>query len=510
MAVACVVLLDTDALAAPITVAQFDFDDEFGGPDAEGWRALEREGDEDAYFHVEDFSGAGHTISPLSGSASMWCGLTAEDPRTCHWEGAPGYGNSWRQNLSSVEFAVQGDVTLAFLMDASLETGYDFVFVQYEDLDGAWITLDSYDCGRFSPCNTPSQSYVIPAAEHDGTIRFRFFLSSDGAISDEGFWAAFIHTAFVVDDLSVSDATGLVDFQDFESEAINDAVTTDGNWYAEVNSDALNSGGLHSGTSLLQESVTQNSTNMWAFLGGSTTKYTCVGHPEQATTPWTRSIVRSPRISIMQDVDGNLLSGVVDSIVVSFDVYRDIPVGQQKSYITQILSYSPCFIGRQRSWHDGNQKDWFRHEVVLVPPAGTIEIVVELGVDNTTPDHPCNSHAPLFDNVVVERFGGVVTATQPADGPLRGALSQNRPNPFNPITVIEYEVPAGNEHVQLRIFDARGRIVRTLVDERQRGGPASVSWDGTDQDGRQLASGVYYYQLTTGNKQVSRRMVLLK
>jgi hypothetical protein len=92
--------------SVPVTVAEFDFDDGQGGPDPQGWRPLYRFESEQAHFHVEDFSGAGHQAAPLEGSRSMWCGLTAEDPRTCHWSNPPGYGSNWNENLISTDFVV--------------------------------------------------------------------------------------------------------------------------------------------------------------------------------------------------------------------------------------------------------------------------------------------------------------------------------------------------------------------------------------------------------------------
>ena len=73
-------------------------------------------------------------------------------------------------------------------------------------------------------------------------------------------------------------------------------------------------------------------------------------------------------------------------------------------------------------------------------------------------------------------------------------LSQNYPNPFNPSTTIRYELP-GPAQVVLDIYDLRGRKVRTLVRGRQLAGVHSVLWNGRDESGGSLASGVYFYRL---------------
>ena len=93
--------------------------------------------------------------------------------------------------------------------------------------------------------------------------------------------------------------------------------------------------------------------------------------------------------------------------------------------------------------------------------------------------------------------------------PDRYRLSQSRPNPFNPNTTIEYDIPH-TEQVILRIYDTLGREVRTLVNARQPAGFHQVVWDGRNQQGRMVGSGVYLYTLTAGTFNQSKRMTLLK
>jgi hypothetical protein len=91
------------------------------------------------------------------------------------------------------------------------------------------------------------------------------------------------------------------------------------------------------------------------------------------------------------------------------------------------------------------------------------------------------------------------------------SLAQNSPNPFNPSTTISYSVPEGNtDHVSLSVYDLRGRLIRTLVDQVREAGNYSVFWDGTDRFGRQVSSGVYFYRIRAGEFTQSRKMVLLK
>lgn len=89
------------------------------------------------------------------------------------------------------------------------------------------------------------------------------------------------------------------------------------------------------------------------------------------------------------------------------------------------------------------------------------------------------------------------------------ALHQNYPNPFNPTTVVAYTV-ARRCHVTIRIFNILGQEVRTLVDTPQEAGQYRVTWNGTDQAGKAVASGVYLYRIVAGDFAASRKMVLLK
>ncbi len=106
------------------------------------------------------------------------------------------------------------------------------------------------------------------------------------------------------------------------------------------------------------------------------------------------------------------------------------------------------------------------------------------------------------------------TSTGVAEGdvtvtPTEFALLQNRPNPFNPVTTIGYALPE-QAHVTIKVYNVAGALVKTLRDERQEAGSRSVVWDGTNDGGRKVASGVYLCRMTAGAYTDSRVMVLLK
>lgn len=105
------------------------------------------------------------------------------------------------------------------------------------------------------------------------------------------------------------------------------------------------------------------------------------------------------------------------------------------------------------------------------------------------------------------------------------ALSQNYPNPFNPVTKIHY-VAGGRQtkaavggrptadnsftHATLKIYNILGQKVRTLVDEPKRAGSYEVIWDGKDDQGKDVASGIYFYQLTAGDYKETKKMTLIR
>jgi hypothetical protein len=90
-----------------------------------------------------------------------------------------------------------------------------------------------------------------------------------------------------------------------------------------------------------------------------------------------------------------------------------------------------------------------------------------------------------------------------------GIAMSNYPNPFNPATTIRYEVSSA-QNVALAIFDVNGRLVRALDAGMKSAGAHEKRWDGRDNQGRPVASGVYYARLTGQQQTLTRKIVLLK
>ena len=95
------------------------------------------------------------------------------------------------------------------------------------------------------------------------------------------------------------------------------------------------------------------------------------------------------------------------------------------------------------------------------------------------------------------------------NSPQRFALYPNLPNPFNPTTLLSFDLPAAAP-VRLQVLDGAGRVVRRLLDEARPAGLQRVVWDGRDDDGRPAASGTYFAHLVAGSERATRKMILVR
>jgi hypothetical protein len=93
--------------------------------------------------------------------------------------------------------------------------------------------------------------------------------------------------------------------------------------------------------------------------------------------------------------------------------------------------------------------------------------------------------------------------------PLTYELGNNYPNPFNPTTEIEYGIPVSN-HVSIEIFNELGQKVKTLVDRYMTQGKYHATWDGTNDTGSLMPSGMYFYKMTSSHFTSVKKMMLLK
>ncbi len=143
----------------------------------------------------------------------------------------------------------------------------------------------------------------------------------------------------------------------------------------------------------------------------------------------------------------------------------------------------------------------------VVGPAGTWEFDVKNGTsaDKNSNIPPLVSDCPDGTPDIILNVEEIASAVLPDDY----MLKQNSPNPFNPETSIDFAIPHSG-HVHLDIFNTLGQKVKTLVDEPLNAGFKRVQWDGRDNSGHEVASGVYFYRMSVDNFTASKKMLLLK
>lgn len=107
---------------------------------------------------------------------------------------------------------------------------------------------------------------------------------------------------------------------------------------------------------------------------------------------------------------------------------------------------------------------------------------------------------PEFTTQYVERTSTIPTVF---------ALHQNSPNPFNPITAVKYDMPKAGD-VQISVFNVLGQRVTDLVNGYQEAGSHEVVWNGKDDGGSSVASGIYFYRIKTSEFSDTKKMLLLK
>jgi len=90
------------------------------------------------------------------------------------------------------------------------------------------------------------------------------------------------------------------------------------------------------------------------------------------------------------------------------------------------------------------------------------------------------------------------------------ALRGIQPNPFAGTTRVTFDIPASGGEMRLEIFDVSGRHVRTLADGHESAGRKQVVWNGADESGRRVASGIYYCRMRAGAYEETVKMTLIR
>jgi hypothetical protein len=148
------------------------------------------------------------------------------------------------------------------------------------------------------------------------------------------------------------------------------------------------------------------------------------------------------------------------------------------------------------------------------------EVLSELQTMAQSGDATAAEHVKFFGMIIADYEGqqsadegglakAVLAVDQASTPPMTTELAQNYPNPFNPETTIRLRLNE-NQKIRLLIFDLTGKLVRTLAEGEFPAGEQAISWDGRDQQGQWVASGVYFYELLTNDKIERRKMALIR
>jgi len=166
--------------------------------------------------------------------------------------------------------------------------------------------------------------------------------------------------------------------------------------------------------------------------------------------------------------------------------------------------------------------------VLLTDTTGAAKVAIgEWAILSDTPFGTVEEQNPFtFDTKIEDDFGQVTVAVtsdtavtidiivDAIDGELGNlpktyVLQQNFPNPFNPVTTIKYQLPKASD-VMLKIYNILGQSVISLINERQEAGYKSIIWNGMNESGAKVSTGIYFYVMEAGNFRSIKKMMLLK
>jgi C1A family cysteine protease len=226
------------------------------------------------------------------------------------------------------------------------------------------------------------------------------------------------------------------------------------------------------------------------------------------TTEWFPLVVYKSTYADYDDTNTYTLTVTPPYITVtSPNGKEDWQVGQTYP----ITWTSSCFTGDVKlTYSTNNGANWITilastsndgSEPWVIPNTPSDSCLVK--ISDVTDDIP----ADTSDSVFAIGVTGVSETEEEKE--FTFSLAQNFPNPFNPNTSIQFSLPVSGR-VSLKIYNLSGQEVRTLIDEDKRKGEYEVLWDGKDNSGKNVASGIYFYHIRAKNFAETKKMVLLK
>jgi len=482
----------------------------------------------------------------IGADKALSCNLTLSEANKRNWA-SPGYGNEWDVSASrDFNYNGSGAVYLDYDCEFDLEPNYDWALVNIT-VGNTTTTLATYTGEGSSDVEHPINitPYLTPA----GPYTISFHVQSDVSNSDEdggnptncgvlnvwhvsvygggenystlfqdhaGGWAQDpLYTEYFLvenrqpigSDIHLPGSGLLIWHVDQASQSGGiannrprgvEVEQADGLGHLEADVNSGDAGDPFPGTS-----------NKMLFAGGTTPNSTSHSN---GSSVW---------IQLLTGNGNNMIARMFGGFGPPDPVEVDPPAGESgdvvqlqidgssfvKTPTVELVLYVP-------------EEEELQHGVVTVVPIPAFS-VEWLGHNRILANFDLTDAPNGLFNIVVHNPGGttgVIEAvftisgaipTPAGKSPLEFSLSPAYPNPFNPTTTIRFEVPT-REHVALTVYDVGGALVRKLVNEEKAPGSYSLQWNGTDDKGRRVSSGVYFYKITAGEFTDVRKMTLLK
>jgi hypothetical protein len=493
----------TTAVAETTIRHQIFFNDFEGG--TAGWNVINyRAGQPNAWNLVS----GGHSCV---GNA-WWCG----QPGFTHGDG---YDNNWVQKLTTnVPITLNGTSgnKLTFKYRCATEYYFDWgwVMMRGSNSGAKWDTLASFSGDFGTACNSASVDIPDSFTTVTQPVVLMFLFASDLSVSTADSAGSF--TGFSVDDVKITAAGNNVRF-------IDDMETGSSKWTAS----SPDPGSLWHLEEAPGTSVPATcfflSTNLWVPFAGS--GYGLV--PD-----FSDAMLTSPPMNIEGVFSPN---APTTNLRVQFDSWVSLPYDNATYWSLWVqgsydqVTWTPwrnatgfAYSVDNASCFEGMYKDfnpYYTYQTGLQPGTPFIRLGFRIRDQKATtgPDDP----GPLrlgyltegiyFDDIGVYHvytISGVETVPGVPSGS-GVAIRKVFPNPFNPSTKIEFSVPKAAP-VAVRIFDVQGKRVSTLVDQAMSPGVYRVAWNGKNDRGQDLPSGLYFAQIRSGASRQAVRLTMLK
>ncbi|MFO7915432.1 MAG: M6 family metalloprotease domain-containing protein [Candidatus Krumholzibacteriales bacterium] len=521
------------------------------GPDPASYSINNVEFNSEAYrLNVMEERWRRLTQCAITGSYSMHCGLTAAEATIRNWPGGAGYGNGWNETVSRT-FSYDGTdpVNLAFDYSQYSEQDFDFTYLTIT-VNGTETVVETYHGISSGAEFFDLSSYLSGSGASEYQISFRF--ESDYAYSDadENFNSS-CGGAFTFDNVSVTGggenySTGFESYEDGwyvdmsdpaefflvenrQALGFDQYVHGDGGlniWH--VSQDIATTGNGNTGGAgdnqprgvVMEEADGLNDLLLGNNRGdggdpfpgtSSNTLFDNGSAPNSLSNNQLATNVAVSSISASGDpmtatMRGGWLAPSLVSVTPDTADVSEADTVDIAAILGTRLNYGATFYLTNGTDPDipALGAEWVGHEKMT----GTIDISgANPGLYDVVVENPDGQTAVLPDGF--EITGSITDAGDPGL-PERFALGQNYPNPFNPSTIIPFEI-SERQPVTLRVYDVNGKLIRTLVDNVLSPDAYRVQWNGKNDRGMDVISGVYFYRVQAGkNFSAVRKLILLR